>query len=234
MHSATFYLNQNSLLNIDILENIGRKHTEILFSTSDGVLLYNSNINLYMISAETEKAFNEMLPKINKPNLIAAHQQFYMPKLHQVFPFPEIRTCIQAAYFSKNTLSINLDSDAEIKCLNESHLDILTEKYTHAADGTDYLLNRLQNGKMFGYFKNGKIAGFIGTHGEHSIGLLEVFPEYRRMGIASALLSFMVNRRLNEGHIPFSQIEVGNKASEKLHQKLNFSISEEPMYWLLP
>lgn len=77
-----------------------------------------------------------------------------------------------------------------------------------------------------------RLAGFIGLHGEGGIGMLEVFPEYRRRGLAAALVQGMVRRRLAEGAIPFGHIVKGNEPSLRLQKKLGFRFSEEFVYWI--
>jgi len=67
---------------------------------------------------------------------------------------------------------------------------------------------------------------------EGSIGLLEIFPEYRRLGYGTALESFLVNQMLEKGQVPFGLIEVNNKNSIDLQNKLGFKISEDKVYWL--
>ncbi|MDF2843430.1 MAG: GCN5-related N-acetyltransferase [Herbinix sp.] len=44
--------------------------------------------------------------------------------------------------------------------------------------------------------------------------------------------SYMVNRMLQKGQIPFAQIEVNNKASLELQKKLGFCVSEDRVFWL--
>ena len=68
---------------------------------------------------------------------------------------------------------------------------------------------------------------------EGSVGMLEVLPEYRRQGAATALMAAMVNFCLERGCVPFSQIFAGNEASLGLHRKMGFSIAQRPMYWVM-
>lgn len=62
--------------------------------------------------------------------------------------------------------------------------------------------------------------------------LLEVFPAYRRRGLAAALVQGMMRRRLAEGAIPFGHIVEGNEPSLRLQKKLGFSFSKEFVYWM--
>lgn len=51
----------------------------------------------------------------------------------------------------------------------------------------DYIKNRIKTNTMLGAFIDKKLVGFIGTHEEGSIGILEVLPQYRKRGIGEML-----------------------------------------------
>ena len=40
---------------------------------------------------------------------------------------------------------------------------------------------------FFGAFVDGQLAGFVGEHSEGSMGMLEIFPAYRRRGLGYSL-----------------------------------------------
>ncbi len=53
--------------------------------------------------------------------------------------------------------------------------------------------------------------------------MLEVLPEYRRQGAATALMAAMVNFCLERGCVPFSQIFLREmKHPSGLHRKMGF------------
>ena len=82
------------------------------------------------------------------------------------------------------------------------------------------------------FFLNGILAGFIGTHHEGSMGMLEIFPEYRRLGLGYALESALIRRLMEQGAIPYCQVYEGNEASLRLQRKLGLTFSDEFVYWL--
>ncbi|NLF80131.1 MAG: GNAT family N-acetyltransferase, partial [Clostridia bacterium] len=86
---------------------------------------------------------------------------------------------------------------------------------------------------MLGAFYHGRPAGFVGVHDEGSMGMLEILPAFRRLGIGSALGAHMVKRELLRGHIPYDQYFSGNTASRQMQEKLGFNFSEQPTIWLL-
>ena len=63
-------------------------------------------------------------------------------------------------------------------------------------------------------------VGFCGEHLEGSMGLLYVFPEYRRRGYAEEMETYYIARTMDRGLIPFGQVERQNFASLELQKKL--------------
>ena len=81
-------------------------------------------------------------------------------------------------------------------------------------------------------YDHGKLIGFIGEHLEGSMGLLYVFPEFRRKGYAVALEKSMIVKTLSEGYIPFGQVEKNNHASVLLQEKIGMTISNRLICWM--
>lgn len=228
---ATAYLSKEPLLHMDMLECIRRGEAELLEVSDSGVLLRNEACGAVMMSAETEETADRMLAGLGKEALFVGHQEFYIGKARRRFGSQEKRPCRQAVYLSRERLP-ERPGDVDIRPLGEEYLPFLMEHYSHA-DGADYMRERLSSGAVFGAFAGGVPAGFIGIHGEGSMGMLEVLPQYRRRGIAAALGTFLINRMLAEGRVPFSQIILGNEPSMALHRKFGFSISSGTVCWLI-
>ena len=76
---------------------------------------------------------------------------------------------------------------------------------------------------MLGY-DHGRLIGFVGEHLEGSMGLLYVFHKFRRKGYGAALEKSMIAKTLEEGYIPFGQVEKNNHASMQLQKKIGMPI----------
>ena len=144
--------------------------------------------------------------------------------------FTDILACHQAVYQKKEKLP--LDTELVIRQLSLGWYDIVHAHYPMLGGEDMKLL--LGDGSIWGGFLDDQLTGFIGNHLEGTIGLLEIFPEYRKRGYGQALLSFMVNRMLDQGRTPYAQIELENAASEKIQRRLGFEISDRVLYWLNP
>lgn len=121
----------------------------------------------------------------------------------------------------------NLNDRLKIKKLTLDDLPYLVENY-NASD--IYLEERLKFG-MLGAFYDSKLCGFIGTHDDGEMGLLYVDPNYRKLGIGTALGNELI-LELRKKHIPiYGQIEISNEVSFKMHSELGYKIGTQTLYW---
>ena len=95
------------------------------------------------------------------------------------------------------------------------------------------LLKDFHNPAFLGGFTEGKFACFIGLHGEGAMGLLRVFPEYRRRGYAEKIYSTLIYEQLQRGALPYCQVDRENFASIRLQGKLGFVKADQPVAWLV-
>ena len=163
--------------------------------------------------------------------LIAAHEAFYLPLLQERFGLGFFLggPSYQAAYLSSRPCPAP-DSALAVRQLTLDDLPQVTANYK--LEGKDYLRSLLGHGQLFGGFQGSAMVGFAGCHTEGSIGLLEVFPPYRRRGFAAALERYMINQELALGHIPFGQVLTDNIPSLALQRSLGMTLSNETLYWL--
>ena len=146
----------------------------------------------------------------------------------QKYKLTETLECVQAVYMDKTGLHIS--NEIEMRKLEPKHKKVILGHYDKIPD--EEIEELLNDGSLFGGYKNDNLIGFIGNHLEGSIGLLEVFSEYRRLGYGTILEKYMINRMLENGLVPFAQIVVNNEKSIALQKKLGFSISEGSMFWM--
>jgi tRNA (guanine37-N1)-methyltransferase len=85
---------------------------------------------------------------------------------------------------------------------------------------------------MFGIYDNNQLAGFIGVHSEGSIGMLEIFPEYRRRGFGYILEAFVIEKLLDLGYTPYCHVVEGNAPSYKLQEKLGYKKADKLSIWI--
>lgn len=230
---ATEVLSKDVLLNVDMLECIRRKSADIIFASKTGVLIRDTVSNIYMMYAENIGTVKVIIKSIPQDiNIIEVHQEFYDNMLKERFDFKRKMACNNLVYRSAKPINI-LSNPAEIRLLGNEHKDFIINNYSEKdLCDSEYISGRLESRAIYGAFIKDELCGFIGKHEEGSIGMLEVIPRFRRMGIASALVAKVVNETLAYYGYPYGQAKEGNEASIKLNKGLGFEISMSKVYWL--
>lgn len=225
---AIEYLMKNPLFHMGMIEAINRNSADILYADADGVLIREQKGDAYMLSVESLKKGVEILHTISECDIIVVHQQFMCEYVLNKFGLHDTLECLQAVYLRDNKLEVT--NDIEIRQLDLNQIDVIIEHYHRLSKNDIEVL--LSNGDIFGGYRDDTLIGFIGIHLEGSIGLLEIFPEYRSLGYGTILESFMVNKMLDDGFVPYAHIEFNNSNSLGLQKKLGFQISPDRLYWL--
>ncbi len=227
---ALEYLERDRLHHIDMLETLRRGIGELVYAGDDGVVLLNSGFT-YMISVESEETLEKVCAIIGKkPEVICAHQARFVPLLQEKYLFRNKMECFQSAYLKKEKLDEKIPEGINLRDLTSADADFVVKHYDHMSD-EKYVSERVEAG-MLGAFCGGEMAGFIGTHTEGAIGLLQVLPDYRRRGVAYTLEAAMINYLLNKGWVPHGHVVTTNKASIQLQEKLGMSITEKTLTWM--
>lgn len=224
------YLNRNRLHHIDMLQSLDRGIADVLYAGDDGVLLYNRPGWVWMLSAGSDETFEKMCALIEDPSLIETHQPRYMPALRERFSLEGSEVCWQVAYLDKAPRAVPVPDGFEIRRLTPEYAEFVTEHYEQEHE-VSYLRERIEAG-MFGAFYRGEPAGFIGTHAEGSMGILQILPAYQHLGLGLALETAMIGLELEKGHVPYGQLFADNQRSCKLQEKLGMSFADGQVAWL--
>ena len=142
--------------------------------------------------------------------------------------FDGCEPCWQAVYEKQTLLPVT----TELVIRHPDAQDFPRFRDSYDLGGGDELRRDFDRPDFLGGYLDGAFVGYIGLHGEGSMGLLHVFPEYRRRGYAEALYSTLINNQLKKGRLPFAQIIEGNEASLALQRKLGFTLSRDLIYWM--
>ena len=233
-------LKKDKLLHIAMSELIHRAQAILLFYGEEGILLKDRKSELYMLTAEDKESAGKILDNVfntgrgsEGKNAIApetmfvTHKQFLNDLLIEKYGFKEAHECITYSYTRKESLPVK---NADIRQLDASYLEEVCLHYR--LTGKEYIRERLLSGSIFGIFVEEKLAGFMGEHNEGSLGMLEIFPEYRGKGLAATLESFMINRTLQKGFIPYGQVFSNNEVSHRLQEKLGLYPAKSSIWWV--
>jgi len=225
------YLEKDFAYHADMLDAFLEEGTQVLYSEEDGVMLRIGKRGPYAISAKTDEAMKKMAGMIAEKRYMAVVRPFkFLPEFFEIKGKPaETMPCYQAAYKGKEPVPEYEVPGIEFRPLTEENLSFVRKNYD---DDEEYMKSRIEYGMIGAFDEKGNCAGFIGFHGEGSMGLLTVLPEFRRKGIGIALEAKNLNRRLSEGRIPFGHVVVGNEKSEGLQKKIGMEFSDKIVTWV--
>lgn len=228
--TALAFLNRNKLLYLDMLEPIRRGSAELLYTAEDGVLLYDRLAEAHMLGADSRQALDRMLPLMEGCDILTGHQLWYKEELATRFSLKTEQICRQAAWMEAAPPA-PLPFGGDLRLLDRSWAAWVYEHYSHAFGGVAYIEGAIDRG-MLGAFVDGQPAGFAGFHIEGAIGMLEVLPAYRRLGIGEALLRGVVSLALSRGQYAYGQVFTDNAPSLALQRKAGMAVSEDILFWL--
>lgn len=137
----------------------------------------------------------------------------------------ETNPCITYAYLDAMPPSVGLPRGTEVKRLAPSLAGTVAQAYYNPGGGyTEERMAEIMRIKgVFGAITEGKLAGFIGRHGDGSMGMLTVFEPFRRRGIGEMLERFMINFVMTFGRVPVCDVHLENDVS--LHMQKNTGLT---------
>lgn len=226
---ALAYLERDRLFYADMLEPLRRGTAELLCAQEDGVLLYERQGEVYMMSARTPQAAARCFELLPRCELLTGHELWYKEEAARRCGLTEEQICYQAAWTSPAPPP---RPGADLRLLDASWAPWVYQHYSHCFGGVEYIEDVIQSG-MLGVFVDRKPAGFVGFHAEGSIGMLEVLPAYRRQGLGLALLHGAVRLAMDRGAIPFGQVFADNAPSLALQRRAGMQVSRDKLFWLL-
>lgn len=232
---ALSYLKQNRLLHMDMLESIRRGLGEVLCVREDGVLVKDCATGVYMVTARHKDAGERLLSLADTgAGIFVCHQEFVAQSVAARFGKKECAACYQLSYTKKQPFTED-ENGCSIRLLGESFTDTVFAHY-HDLHTRSEIGKLLKDGALYGAFvEEGDtqvLAGFIGTHAEGGMGMLEVFPRYRRRGIGMALEKHLINRTLARGYTPYGHVFTDNPPSLALQEKMGLKASSALVYWV--
>lgn len=228
---ALRYLKKDPLLFADMVSCIQKGNANIFHADSDGVLLTDKFCGISMFACRTEEAGKNILSKFVVPEgegrrFIVSHGESARNAVRKTYSLKAETICYQVVFEGDK---IDVSAELVFKKADKEEARIAAEYDLETPEGIHALVSA---GKIWcAYEKSGEFVGFIGRHPEGSMGLLLIFPEFRRKGYAYALEAHQINEILGEGLVPYAHIIEGNDKSLALQKKLGFSVASEKVFW---
>jgi len=243
-------LMKQKLHHMDMIELISRGQAELVYTDGGTICLCDTVSGIFFhttdddtkgrIGLEKIKAYAISHGGIDTLQCMALHQESMCKIAKELLGVEPFITCKIAVHTKKEKLPItglyvtngkNAENLVEIRKIGTEYAEEAAAFYD-GPDGADYIREHLEEFGLYGAFLDGKLAGYIGRHPEGSIGLLQVAPEYRRRKIAKALETYMINLSLEIGHVPFTEVVVGNDKSIALQESLGLCFAKNLIYWM--
>ena len=235
MSGALARLNRDRALYANLLEVLRRGSARVCWAGERGILLYDEASGAWMMSAADQAAAGELLALVSGGcDLFVGHEMFYLRSAEARLGFSAKQICYSALYPGVEPLAVPA-FDGTVRRLGPEWAPWLVEHYENDFGGLPYMQGALRRG-MLGAFLEGERepAGFVGFHEEGSIGLLEVLPHRRRLGLGEILQRSAVNLALERGQLAFGQVFYTNTASLTLQRRVGMELSEGRMFWAFP
>lgn len=211
-----------------------------LLEHEGGKLIYEGAEGCVVQSADGETLMSDILDGVQLCRVLAlldtsemtqivVKSRDALEKVSAAYDFHGFNPCSQWSYWGQKP---EIDPACDIRPLELCHAELAAQHYKLFPNAEPYITERIEAGRMWGVFEDGALAGFIGTHSEGSMGMLEVFPEYRRKGYGMILENFLIAWHLERGWTPFGHVVDGNEASIRLQQKAGMERGDLPAIWV--
>lgn len=223
------YLDKNPLLFAGLRQVLRRGTAEILEESQQGLFLMDRSSGMYMLAADLELG-KQWLEKHESRayGLLAVFQEELAALAQERYGYSRRLDCYQAAYLSEEPPKG--EHRLRIVQAKEQDADIILAHYDML--DREELLEGLRRGNLFLGYDGAGLVGFVGQHLEGCMGILEVLPQHRRKGYGRELEQFMITAMLEQGLIPYCQVECDNEKSLRLQESLGLTVSKEKVYVL--
>ncbi|MDY4069700.1 MAG: GNAT family N-acetyltransferase [Lachnospiraceae bacterium] len=225
---------------MDMIQVLGRGTGKLLHMDEDGCAVRDLMTGTIFLTAEEHTAKpllshiqNAVTENLERGKLLAVHQAELAAAVREKYDGYCFTEQICRLFVYTKDVPLKPAHHIVFRELTENDLPVVAEHYhDDVVDDIAYLKDRLRKKSMLGAFLEEKLVGFIGMHGEGSIGLLHVLSDWRRKGVGAALEAEMINRLLREGRTPYCYVREENKASAGLQEKLGLYPAKSRVHWL--
>ena len=215
--------------NFALVNYVLSKDGQIIYAEKDGLLMFFKGI--HVLFGTSGQGLEKALSLVEDANCFVCSSSEEGDAVRQRFKnIKNKKACYQILY--KEPFGVKIPADTVVKELppTDENIDFVTSTYTLGFARED-IKRLMQDFTFYATYTGGEISGYIGRHDEGSIGLLEIMPKFRRMGLGAFLVDYSVKMVNGEGDIAYCNIEVSNEKSLKMHLKMNFTPSDKLVYW---
>ena len=222
-------------IDISQIEHLGldrvlkRGTGEIIFRSDEALLIRDSVSEALLLACDDISSGISILDRHMDQNcsLLMVSNQKLGEMAFGMYGFSEKLECFQVAYYGEPPV---VDPGIAVRTADKNDLPLLLGSYHLISPEEQEKVVERQT-LIMGYCQE-QLIGFMGEHLEGSMGLLYIFPPFRRRGYAAKLEKIYIARTMEKGFVPFGQVEKGNRASLFLQQKIGMTQSENLICWM--
>ncbi len=231
--AAVRFLERDYMWHVDMLEALRRGRGETIFFEGQTVLIRrNDEPASYLLTSEGPDAAEAAFAGLAAPRAVIARGPGVSERMEELFGLACVFTGANVAYLKQDRLAWDCPG-LIIRPFRVEELSAFSAHYTR--EDEDQAREHIRRGELFAAEYEGRLAGFMGLHTDGSMGLLQVFPEYRKLGIGRAIEIFFINFCLDRGWVPYGQVRCDNEASFSLQEHLGMTVDRtKRLCWCLP
>lgn len=199
----------------------------VLYDSETALLVKDDRAPVYMLAADDVEEGKRIIDGIEEETYHLVVRGDNLVEYCREKGFRVSEPCTQVVYGKKELL----DESGELEIRHPSEEDFPSVLATYSLLGEEGLRENFESDDFFGGYVDGKFVCYGGLHEEGALGLLHVFEDYRGRGYANQIASFLINRQVKLGRIPYGQVFVSNAASLGLQKKLGMTFSEGTICW---
>lgn len=230
-----YLIDKDSKFYIDVIDPLRSGKASVVDFSNNGILVNNNGVWMVITEDKAQAVeYAHIIAQNRRPGAsVVVHQNVALDEISGIIKTSWRQVpCHVAGYFLPDVLSV--ESDASFKPLTHDFDEVVWKTYNFFKDNPNGLIparESIDNG-MIGAFANDTLVGYIGIHEESAMGMLEVFPQYRRNGYGIALEKTLINYLLNKGRSPFCHILETNSVSIALQKRIGLWLSTDKVYWM--
>lgn len=216
-------LRKKSVEYVHVISALEHSHKKIVSPFKDAVIIHCTESNVYVVEYEgiDYEKFCNFLRKINIVRLQTTNKILYerlIPSFKNHYVCQQMILKEKESFFPK-----------EFKLLNFQDLAYVQKSYGMS----EYIGQLYERNRLFGWYEDNRLLGYVAFHIDKTIGALFVKPEYRNKGIGSELMRAASSRFALSfpDKTIFVQILSENIKSINLHKKIGFDLSSQ-VYWV--
>ena len=208
---------------------VERGTAEIIEQSEDVLFVRDKVSGVYLMACEDDELAREVMERHRGLGitLLTTASKAAAEYAVEAFGFSGISECYQYAYLGEKP---ETDPRLSFRIADMGDFDTINEVY-HLG-GPEETAKTIESGLvLMAYDQEGNPVGFIGEHPEGSLGMLFVFPEYRREGYGRSLELESFRWSLDRGFTPFGQVYTDNLPSLELQKNIGLAIADKLVYW---